>query len=90
LGCIIDAAPAYANGLLYVPSLDGNLYVFDPSTGQSRRAVPLGSKLHSSPAIANGRLYLGAEDGKLYCLQDAGAPSGPGSAPPGLPIRPGG
>lgn len=64
----ITASPAYANGILFCPTREGSLVVFD-AQGQRLRIQVGNGILYSSPAIARGRLYIGCDDGNIYCLE---------------------
>lgn len=67
----MDSSPAVANGVVYVGSLDKNLYAVDAKTGAMLWSYGMGSYVESSPAISNGVVYIGSSDGTLYAL-DAG------------------
>lgn len=54
--------------MVYVGSLDYNLYAFSAATGELIWRAPTGRSITSSPAVANGRVYVGSQDGKLYCF----------------------
>jgi outer membrane protein assembly factor BamB len=64
----ILGSPAVADGILYVPSYDGNLYMLSAADGSILGQYATGALIHSSPAVANGKLYFGGADGYLYCL----------------------
>lgn len=72
----ILSGPAIADGLLYVTSQDGYLYVLDKKTGQQLerhflnnpdRPGELGLTM-SSPVVHNGRVYVGSETGGLIAF----------------------
>jgi hypothetical protein len=62
----IESSPAVANGVVYVGSLDNNLYAFNASTGQLIWSAATGGGIDSSPAVADGVVYVGSHDGSLY------------------------
>ena len=92
----VFSSPAVANGVVYVGSLDGKLYVFDAdaSTNCSSGVVacsPLwtattGGRVVGSPAVANGKVYIGSDDNKLYVFDAAGNTSCSGSPKTCLPL----
>jgi outer membrane protein assembly factor BamB len=83
-GGIGVSSPAIANGLDYVGSQNGALYVYKVGCGtggatcvsQLARQALTGADIESSPAIANGTIYVGSNDGKLhaYNLPPASGP----------------
>lgn len=62
------SSPAVANGVVYVGSIDGNVYALNARTGALVWQYPTGGYIQSSPAVANGVVYVGSEDGNLYAL----------------------
>ncbi|WP_151757834.1 beta-alanine-activating enzyme beta-propeller domain-containing protein [Dictyobacter vulcani] len=77
-----DYSPAVARGVLYIGSLDGNLYALDAISGKEIWVASVNAGLASSPAIVNGTVYVGSLDGNLYAFdastgkKDWIAPSG--------------
>jgi outer membrane protein assembly factor BamB len=64
-----QSAPAFANGVIYCGSRDGNLYAFDAGTGAVLWAGVLGAAVDAaSPAVANGMVYIGASDGTFHAF----------------------
>jgi outer membrane protein assembly factor BamB len=58
-----------ANGVVYVGSLDNNLYAFYPATGAMLWTATTGNMIgDSSPAMANGVVYVGSYDHRLYAF----------------------
>lgn len=80
MGDLVDlSSPAIVNGVVYVGSLDGNLYAFNANGCGQSSCNPLWTGLMSdqfstlsSPAVANGVVYIGSEDHKLYAFAAAG------------------
>jgi outer membrane protein assembly factor BamB len=62
------SSPTVANGVVYVGSMDENLYALNASTGALLWTYPAVSAVSSSPAVANGVVYFGSEDENLYAL----------------------
>jgi outer membrane protein assembly factor BamB len=82
-GAFYYSSPAVANGVVYVGSVEGELYAFDAAgatgcSGAPKTCSPLwtattgGAIYSSSPAVANGVVYVGSDDGKLYAFDAAG------------------
>jgi outer membrane protein assembly factor BamB len=69
------SSPMVANGVVYVGSLDHNLYAFDARSGAPLWHAATGAAIQSSPAVANGLVYIGSMDGRLYAFNaETGAP----------------
>ncbi len=66
-GQAIIAAPAVANGIVYVAS-GSRLYALEARTGLYLWSVTVGDVIHTSPLVAGDLLPFGAEDGYLYGL----------------------
>jgi outer membrane protein assembly factor BamB len=88
MGDLVDfSSPAVVNGVVYIASLDGNLYAFNANGCGQSSCNPLWvgtmnsnfSSL-SSPAVVNGMVYVGSEDHKLYVFAAAGC--GHNTCPP--------
>jgi outer membrane protein assembly factor BamB len=62
------STPAVVDGMVYVGSLDGNLYVLDALTGKERWRFRTGISIQSSPAVAGGMVYIGSNDHYLYAV----------------------
>jgi glucose dehydrogenase len=58
----VYSSPAVANGVVYVGSLDFNVYALKARTGTKLWSYQTGLYLQSSPAVANGVVYVGSED----------------------------
>jgi outer membrane protein assembly factor BamB len=68
-GLRITAAPAVADGILYVgASNDQMLRAFDAGTGAPLWAEALGGNLPASPVVGNGKVFVTASDGNLYAF----------------------
>ena len=80
MGDLVDfSSPAVVNGVVYIASLDGNLYAFNANGCGQSSCNPLwvgtmnsNFSSVSSPAVVNGMVYVGSEDHKLYVFAAAG------------------
>ena len=59
-------------GVVYVGSLDGNLYAIDLASGKKKWAYKTELGFSASPAVAGGLVYVGDADGKFYCVDAKG------------------
>src|SRR5262245_35225043 len=66
----IEGAPAIADGVVYVASLDKHLYAINLTTGKEKWKVKLGP-MKASPSVKGDRIYVGDLDGKFYCRKIA-------------------
>ncbi len=66
----IYSPPVINNGLGILPTLDENLYYFDPVTGAEIGKIEMGSAVSAAPALAENLLYIAEEkeDGRLRCI----------------------
>jgi outer membrane protein assembly factor BamB len=69
------SSPAIVNGVAYIGSLDGNLYVFNANGCGQSSCFPLWEGVMdsefstvSSPAVANGTVFIGSADHKLFAF----------------------
>jgi outer membrane protein assembly factor BamB len=71
----VVSSPAWAGGVVYVGSDDGQLYAIDAATGRQRWMHRTGGPVPSSPAVAEGRVFVLSYDGRLHALDAmTGAP----------------
>jgi outer membrane protein assembly factor BamB len=56
------------NGVVYVGSVDDNVYALDASTGAKLWSYATGHAVVSSPAVVNGVVYVGSVDDNVYAL----------------------
>ena len=65
----LHASPLYADGKLYVPMLDGALYILRPSDegAETLCSVKLEGNCLGSPCVWDGRIYVHTTS-KLYCF----------------------
>lgn len=64
----VVSSPAWADGVLYVGSDDGQLYAIDATTGRQRWMHRTGGPVPSSPVVAGGRVFVLSYDGRLHAL----------------------
>ncbi|HWS99880.1 MAG TPA: PQQ-binding-like beta-propeller repeat protein [Pyrinomonadaceae bacterium] len=70
----VVSSPAVSGGLVFVGSLDTNLYAVDQETGAQKWRFKTEGPVASSPAVADGTVYFGGNDGVFYALAaDTGA-----------------
>jgi outer membrane protein assembly factor BamB len=60
--------PLFDEGIIYVGSLDHNLYALDVSTGQLIWSFRANGSIFEAPAMDQGILYVGSQDGNVYAL----------------------
>jgi len=69
-GSSVYASPAVSDGLVFIPSWDGTLYVIDENTGQLKWSFNTGAPIFSSPAVSTGTVFLASRNGVLYALNE--------------------
>ncbi len=62
------AAPAVANGVVYVAASNGHFYALNAATGVVLWQTPFSQFGASGPAVANGIVYIGSFDQNLYAF----------------------
>jgi outer membrane protein assembly factor BamB len=67
-GSTFFSSPVLIDGLIYAPSVEGEVYVFaaEPTFKQLAKNI-LGERFRASPAVADGRLYLRGQT-HLFCV----------------------
>ena len=99
-GPAIYSTPAVSDGVIYVGSVDGNLYTFDAAgvkscSGVPKRCLPLWTAfaggvglggIRSSPTVANGVVYVVPMTGGLYAFDAEGVQSCSGAAKTCAPL----
>jgi hypothetical protein len=70
-GSSVWSSPAVVGGLVYVGSLDGNVYCLNAATGSLIWNYTTGRYVWSSPAVVDGLVYVGSGDNSTYCLNAA-------------------
>ncbi|HEX7295498.1 MAG TPA: PQQ-binding-like beta-propeller repeat protein, partial [Pyrinomonadaceae bacterium] len=66
----IIGSPAIANGVVYIGSIDGNVYAVDQERGKQKWKFKTfaSRQVTSTPTVAEGVVYFGAFDGILYAV----------------------
>jgi eukaryotic-like serine/threonine-protein kinase len=64
----VQSSPVVADGLVYVGSLDGNVYAIDAKTGQVAWTYRTGNKVRGTAVVDNGVVYIGSWDENFYAL----------------------
>ena len=64
----ILSSPTVANGIVYLASLDHNVYALNAATGAKLWSFTTGNGVDSSPVVANGVVYVGSYDTNVYAL----------------------
>ncbi|HYK37120.1 PQQ-binding-like beta-propeller repeat protein [Alloacidobacterium sp.] len=67
-GLLSSSSPVVVNGVVYVGSLDNNVYALDASTGAKLWSYATGNYVDTSPAVANGVVFVSSDDNNLYAL----------------------
>ena len=67
-GSVFHSSPAVVNGVVYVGSVDANVYALNASTGAKLWSYTTGAEVDSSPAVVNGVVYVGSLDNNVYAL----------------------
>ena len=65
----ITSSPVFAQGLVYVGSMDATLYAIDAKTGWVTWRFRLGKASISTPCFMENRIFTGAADGIIYCVE---------------------
>lgn len=68
IGFQIISSPAVAGGVVYVGSLNSELYALDAFSGPPKWTFLTDGEIISSPAVADGLVYVGSVDGNLYAI----------------------
>ena len=62
---------AVADGAVFVPSTDGNLYAVEATDGTERWRFSVRGQVRTTPAVAGGTVFVGGDGGGLYALDVA-------------------
>jgi len=62
------STPLFANGKVYVGSIDGNLYAIDPTSGNETWRFSAGKGIVSKPELSSGTIYVGGFGGRLFAV----------------------
>lgn len=66
---VYGSSPAYADGAVYVGSLDNYMYALDAATGVLLWRYETGDSIYSSPAVTGGTVYFGSNFGYVYAIR---------------------
>ena len=64
----VYSSPTVVDGVLYIGSVDRNLYAVDASTGTERWRYTADGAVTSSPAVADGTVYVGSNDMRVHAV----------------------
>ncbi|GAB3031178.1 CARDB domain-containing protein [Natronobiforma cellulositropha] len=64
----IVSSPTIVDGLVYIGTLNNQLFAVDADTGEGVWGVTTDGPIYSSPTVADGTVYVGSMDGGLYAL----------------------
>ena len=67
-GAGIESTAAVVDGVVYVGSLDENLYALDLATGKERFRFQAKGEVKSSPSVRDGVVYFGDEGGFFHAV----------------------
>jgi len=70
-GLTVTSSPSVVDGVVYIGSLDRNLYALDATTGALLWKYDIGERndyVSSSPAVSNGVVYVGGLKTKIHAL----------------------
>ena len=62
------SSPIASNSVVYIGSLEGNLYALNGSTGETLWQYPAKGTIRSTPAAGEGIVCFGCSDGNFYAL----------------------
>lgn len=88
--------PIVDDNILYVGSLDHNLYALDAQTGVIKWSFNTGNSILDAPTVSNGKIYVGSNDGKIYVIDaktgvellNFSIPTSPNNSEPGVYATP--
>jgi outer membrane protein assembly factor BamB len=66
----VEAAAAIADGVVYLPTLEGQLLALDLANGKLKWAYKAGP-FKAPPSVRDGRVYAGDADGLFHCVDAA-------------------
>jgi outer membrane protein assembly factor BamB len=65
---VVKSSPAAVNGVVYIGSLDHNVYALNATNGAKLWNYRTDGTVYSSPAVVDSVVYVGSEDGNIYAL----------------------
>ena len=69
-GSFVYPSPVVVDGMVLIPSWDGNLYALDEYNGAQRWVFSTSAPIYATPAVANGVVYLASRDSMVYALNE--------------------
>ncbi len=70
IGGGVGNAPAVDNGMVFVSTLDHNIYAFNASNGELIWRYQLLGQSWCSPSVSNGKVFIGDMSGRVYALRE--------------------
>lgn len=67
-GDAVKSTPTSAGGLVFISSMDGQLYGVDLKTGVERWRFKADDALEASPLFADGTVFVGSDTGTFYAV----------------------
>jgi eukaryotic-like serine/threonine-protein kinase len=67
----VSSSLTVANGVVYIGSMQGNIYALNVANGAKLWSYTTYSAVEKSLTVANGVVYAGCNDGKIYALNAA-------------------
>ncbi len=67
----VEAAPAIANGVVYVADTKGTLHAIDIKTGKATWTYKSGDSFETAPLVADGRVFVGDMNGVMHAVSAA-------------------
>lgn len=64
----IKSTPAVADGIVFIASMDKNVYAVDLKTGQEKWRFTADDALEASPLVTDGTVYIGSAYGTFYAV----------------------
>jgi len=69
-GSNVYPSPVISDGMVFIPSYDGNLYALDEFSGAQRWVFYTSAPIYATPAVVNGVIYLASKDTALYAIDE--------------------
>jgi outer membrane protein assembly factor BamB len=69
-GSNVYPSPVVTDGMVFIPSYDGNLYALDEYSGAQRWVFYTSAPIYATPAVVNGVVYLASKDTALYAIDE--------------------
>lgn len=64
----MSSSPVHADGVIYVGSVNGQLFAIDHETGEERWRFATTEMVRATPMVEGGKVYFGGWDGFVYAL----------------------